>query len=117
MHADKDGNLAVVAVMFSEGAANPLLASLWKAMPAKEGEKKALADPLSAMQMLPAQRHYYRFTELSDDAALLRGRSLAGDSGAARPRSKAQIDEFTKAMGHPNNRPVQPLNARQVLSQ
>jgi carbonic anhydrase len=71
VHADKDGNLAVVAVMFSEGAANPLLASLWKTMPAKEGEKKALADPLSAMQMLPAQRlHGYR---LSDDAALLQG--------------------------------------------
>src|SRR6185436_1741974 len=54
VHADKDGNLAVVAVMFNEGAANPLLSSLWKMMPAKEGEKKGLPDSLSAMQMLPA---------------------------------------------------------------
>jgi carbonic anhydrase len=31
--------------------------------------------------------------------------------------SKAQIDAFTKAVGFPNNRPLQALNARQVLSQ
>ena len=30
VHADKDGNLAVVAVMFQEGAANALLRKLWE---------------------------------------------------------------------------------------
>jgi carbonic anhydrase len=31
--------------------------------------------------------------------------------------SKAQVAAFTKAMGHPNNRPVQPINSRQVILQ
>jgi carbonic anhydrase len=30
--------------------------------------------------------------------------------------SKAQLQAFSKTMGFANNRPVQPLNARQVLS-
>ena len=29
--------------------------------------------------------------------------------------SKAQIDAFRQAVGYPNNRPVQPVNARVVL--
>jgi carbonic anhydrase len=42
VHADKDGNLAVVAVMFQEGAANTLLTRLWEKMLDKAGEKSAL---------------------------------------------------------------------------
>ena len=116
VHADKDGNLAVVAVMFNEGAANPLLASLWKMMPAKEGEKKGLPDSLSAMQMLPAERHYYMFTGSLTTPPCSEGvRWLVIQKPVT--ASKPQIAEFTKAMGHPNNRPVQPLNERQVLRQ
>jgi carbonic anhydrase len=61
VHADKDGNLAVVAVMFQEGAANPLLAKLWEKMPGKAGDKSALPQGLSVVQMLPKDRDYYRY--------------------------------------------------------
>jgi len=116
VHADKDGNLAVVAVMFSEGPANPLLASLWKRLPNKEGEKNALPSPLSALQMLPAERHYYRFTGSLTTPPCSEGvRWLVIQKPAT--ASKAQLDAFTEAVGFANNRPVQPLNARQVLSQ
>jgi carbonic anhydrase len=33
VHADKGGNIAVVAVLFQEGAANTLLTKLWERMP------------------------------------------------------------------------------------
>lgn len=116
VHADKDGNLAVVAVMFSAGPANPFIASLWKMMPAKEGEKKALAEPLSALEMLPAERHYYRFTGSLTTPPCSEGvRWLVIQEPVS--ASKAQIAAVAKAIGFPNNRPVQPLNARQVLSQ
>ncbi len=116
VHADKDGNLAVVAVMFSAGSANPFIASLWKMMPAKEGEKKSLAEPLSALEMLPAERHYYRFTGSLTTPPCSEGvRWLVIQEPVS--ASKAQISAFAKAIGFPNNRPVQPLNARQVLSQ
>ena len=61
VHADKDGNLAVVAVMFQEGAAHTLLAKLWEKMPNKAGEKSALPTGLSVSQLLPKGRDYYRF--------------------------------------------------------
>lgn len=116
VHADKDGNLAVVAVMFREGAANPLLTSLWKMMPGKEGEKKALARPLNALQMLPAERHYYLFTGSLTTPPCSEGvRWLVIQK--AMTASRTQIDAFARAVGVPNNRPVQPLNARQVLTQ
>jgi len=115
VHADKDGKLAVVAVMFSEGAANPLLATLWKTIPAKEGDKKALADRRSALEMLPAARDYYEFPGSLTTPPCSEGvlwLVLKQPASA----SKAQVDAFTKTMGFANNRPIQPLNARQVLA-
>ena len=61
VHADKDGNLAVVAVMFQEGAANTLLARLGEKIPNKAGEKSMLPTGLSVTRLLPNERHYYRF--------------------------------------------------------
>ena len=118
VHADKDGNLAVIGVMFTEGAPNPILASLLQLMPGKEGEHKALTDLQSSLQMLPVepQHHYYRFTGSLTTPPCSEGvRWLVLQKPAA--ASRAQIDAIAKAAHAPNNRPVQPLNARKVISQ
>jgi carbonic anhydrase len=115
VHADKDGKLAVVAVMFSEGAANPLLAALWKTMPASEGDKKALAESGNALQLLPAERDYLQFTGSLTTPPCSEGVLWLVIQKPA-TASKAQLEAFSKTMGFANNRPVQPLNARQVLS-
>jgi carbonic anhydrase len=66
--------------------------------------------------MLPAERHYYRFTGSLTTPPCSEGvRWLVVQKPVT--ASKAQIDAFTKAVGFPNNRPLQALNARQVLSQ
>jgi|KBSMisStaDraftv2_1062788.scaffolds.fasta_scaffold65882_3 carbonic anhydrase len=116
VHQDKDGKLAVVAIMFRDGAANPLIASLWKQMPAKEGEKHALAAPLNAVELLPAERHYYRFEGSLTTPPCSEGVSWLVVTTPV-SASKAQVATFAKAMGHANNRPVQPLNSRAVLLQ
>ena len=114
VHADKDGNLAVVAVMFTEGAANPFIASLWKQMPNKAGDKNTLVSPVSVLEMLPAERSYYRFEGSLTTPPCSEGvRWLVVKKPVT--ASKAQIDAFTKAVGFANNRPVQPLNDRKVL--
>jgi len=116
VHEDQDGNLAVIAVMFREGPANPFIASLWKAIPAREGEKNSLSEPLSVLRMLPRERHYYLFTGSLTTPPCSEGvRWLLLQK--AMTASKAQIDAFAQAVGFANNRPVQPLNARQVVSQ
>jgi carbonic anhydrase len=114
VHQDKDGNLAVVAVMYQEGAANPLLAKLWGAMPAKAGEKKALPAGLSAASLLPADRDYYRFNGSLTTPPCSEGVWWLVMKKAA-TASKAQIEQFSKTVGFANNRPIQPVNARPVL--
>jgi carbonic anhydrase len=114
VHADKDGNLAVVAVMFEQTRNSPLLSPLWMKMPDNAGDRNALPKMYDVSAMLPSDRDYYRFdgsltTPPCSEGVLwfvLKQPSIA---------SKPQIDRFTEVMGHPNNRPVQPLNARQVL--
>jgi carbonic anhydrase len=45
VHQDVAGKLAVVGVNFAEGSPNSFVASLWKYLPAKKGEKVAKAVP------------------------------------------------------------------------
>jgi carbonic anhydrase len=114
VHSDKDGNLAVVAVMFQDGAANPLLAKLWEKMPARAGEKADLPAGVSAAQLLPANRDYYRF-----NGSLTTPPCSEGVWWLVMKQhptvSKAQVEQFSKTMGFANNRPIQPVNARPVL--
>jgi carbonic anhydrase len=114
VHADKDGNLAVVAVMFQEGAANPLLTKLWDKMPSKAGDKNPLPTGLSVTQLLPAERDYYRFDGSLTTPPCSEGVVWVVIKKTA-TASKAQIEQFSKVLGHPNNRPIQPVNARTVL--
>jgi carbonic anhydrase len=114
VHADKEGNLAVVALFFSEGAANPFLAKLWDKMPGKKDDKSALGAGLNVLSLLPADRDYYRFNGSLTTPPCTEGvRWLVMKKAAT--ISKAQVDQFVKAVGHTNNRPVQPVNARPVL--
>jgi carbonic anhydrase len=116
VHADKDGHLAVVGVMFTEGASNPVLAAMSKLIPGAEGEHHALTSLQDAIQMLPTDRHYYRFTGSLTTPPCTEGvRWLVLQKPST--ASKAQIDAIAKAAGFPNNRPVQPLNKRQVVFQ
>lgn len=114
VHADKEGNLAVVAVMFVEGAANPLLGKLWGAMPAKPGEKAALPQGLSATGLLPANREHYRF-----NGSLTTPPCSEGVWWLVMKHhptvSKAQVEQFSNTLGFANNRPIQPVFARPVL--
>ncbi len=114
VHADKDGNLAVVAVMVTEGKANKSLEKEWAQMPKKEGEKSALSSNISPLGILPSNREYYRF-----DGSLTTPPCSEGVRWLVMKHpisaSKAQIEQFAHVMHHPNNRPVQAVNARLVL--
>ncbi|MDX7876974.1 carbonic anhydrase family protein [Aeromonas veronii] len=114
VHVSDKGEIAVVAVMFEAGKANPALAAAWSALPAKVGEIRTLKAPLSAEQLLPESRDYYRFSgSLSTPPCSEGVRWLVMKQPVE--VSQAQIDAFKAVMHHPNNRPVQPLNGRVVL--
>ncbi|MCC6208451.1 MAG: carbonic anhydrase family protein [Gammaproteobacteria bacterium] len=114
VHADKDGNLAVVAVMFEPGAANEVMEQAWKVMPEKAGGKSALGTKVSAEGLLPAQRDYYQFNGSLTTPPCSEGvRWLVMKE--AMTASEAQIEHFSHVMHHPTNRPLQPVFARPVL--
>jgi len=113
VHADKDGNLAVVSVLFELGRANPAVSAAWGQMPKAEG-KAALPAKVSANALLPTNRDYYRY-----DGSLTTPPCSEGVRWVVMKRpmtiSKEQLEAFKTTLGFDNNRPVQPVNARTVL--
>ncbi len=115
VHLDKDGNIAVVAVMFVEGAENKDLAKIWKVMPKKEGKAELKADDIAA-NLIPEKQHYYRF-----NGSLTTPPCTEGVRWVVLEKpltvSKEQVKAFRDIMGHPNNRPIQPLKARIIVEE
>jgi carbonic anhydrase len=114
VHKDTDGNLAVLALMYTEGAKNHELEKAWKSMPHEAGEKADLSPAVSAKALLPRRLDYFRFSGSLTTPPCSEGvRWLVLKAHAT--ASKQQIEEFQRVMHHPNNRPLQPVNARVIL--
>lgn len=116
VHADEEGNLAVVAVMFMEGRTNQALQPAWAEMPEEAGEQYALASSVSAAGILPINRDYYRFNGSLTTPPCTEGvQWLVMKTPVS--VSQQQLQAFDDAMHHhhSNNRPIQPINARTVI--
>ncbi len=114
VHADAQGNLAVLALMFEEGQANGALAKVWAALPASPGPASPLPDAITPAALMPKSMDYYRFSGSLTTPPCTEGVRWLVLKTPARV-SKAQIEAFEHAVGHHNNRPVQPLNGRVVV--
>jgi carbonic anhydrase len=114
VHKDSDGNLLVIAVMYSEGAASDELAKAWRQMPAKAGERNSLSAAVNAHGLLPASLDYYRFS-----GSLTTPPCSEGVTWIVLKKTEAvsegQVAAFSQTLGHSNNRPVQPVNARIIV--
>lgn len=114
VHADKDGNLAVVAVMFKEGNENSGLKQAWSLMPEHAGENHQFSKQLSVNNILPNSREYYRFNGSLTTPPCSEGVRWLVMKNAITV-SKQQIDEFSGILHEPNNRPLQAVNSRSIL--
>lgn len=113
VHSDQDGHLAVVAVMFNVGAANPVLSQIWQ-QPLTSGEVSEMQNAVSAGGLLPAEQDYYRYNGSLTTPPCTEGvRWLVMKQPMT--LSQQQLSSFQNMLNGPNNRPVQPLNARQIL--
>jgi len=115
VHATKDGKLAVIAVMFEEGEANPILAKIWKKLPKLEEGTEAkcglTSDEVKAL--MPKNKDYYQFMG-----------SLTTPPCSEQVKwhvyktpltiSKEQVTQFFDVFGHTNNRPIQDTNKRVI---
>ncbi|MHB0775963.1 carbonic anhydrase [Halomonas sp. WWR20] len=113
VHADDDGNLAVIAVMFERGQEHAALADAWDQVPQQQGEALSLLEGIDATALLPDDRGYYRANGSLTTPPCTEGvRWLVMKQPVQ--ASRAQMDSLAEAVGHPNNRPLQPLNARVI---
>jgi len=114
VHADAQGNVLVVAVMFKEGEALTALNQVWAAMPSDAGPPRPLLNVVTPMAFLPKSRSYYRFSGSLTTPPCTEGvRWVVLETPVS--ASKSQIEAFEHAIKHHNNRPVQPLNGRVVI--
>ena len=114
VHRDDHGNLAVVAVMLSEGRRNAALARLWAKLPERPGERARLSVPMKASELLPKRREYYRYAGSLTTPPCSEGVLWLVLKDPV-PVSSEQVAAFKGVLEEPNNRPLQPLNARAVL--
>ena len=114
VHQDDKGKLAVVAVMIDRGDTNALLTKAWARVPEEVGEKAELASAVSAEDLLPSNREYYRFNGSLTTPPCTEGVLWLVMKHPINA-STSQIDQFAHVVHHPNNRPVQALNNRVVF--
>jgi carbonic anhydrase len=115
VHATKNGDLAVVAVMFEEGEENPILAKIWSKFPLDENKKTSIKLTYDDIkQIMPTNKEYYKFMG-----------SLTTPPCSENVKwnvfktpmtiSKQQVKQFFDIFGHSNNRPLQDTNKREIL--
>ena len=114
VHANRDGKLAVVAVLLEKGEDNPLIHELWNNMPREKDKEELLNNiQINAGALLPADRGYYTFSgslttpPCSEDVTwyVLKHPVTV---------SSAEIEQFSKLYRN-DARPTQPLYDRVVL--
>ncbi|WP_394143104.1 carbonic anhydrase [Vibrio atypicus] len=112
VHADEQGNLAVVAVFFKLGESNSTLAKLLQNIPSKD-QNIAIKVPFDANALIPRDKEYYRFSGSLTTPPCSEGvRWLVFKD--VQSISPEQVKQFANVMGE-NNRPIQALNARVIL--
>ncbi len=112
VHAASDGDLAVVGVLFEEGAANPALDPIWATAPIKEGEARINAQ-IDPYRFLPPVVGVYRYEgslTTPPCSETVHWTVMATPATA----SASQLAAFASLFPW-NARPVQPLNRRYVL--
>ena len=114
VHADADGNLAVVALLVEQGDGNEALSRVWTSMPGEEGDKQPIAPAFAATDLLPGNRDYYRYEGSLTTPPCSEGvRWLLMKQPVT--ASAEQIAKLAGTLGRANNRPVQPIGARVIL--
>lgn len=114
VHADKAGNLAVIAILYDHGEHNNELEKAWEYMSASSGDKHMLPNKINASKLFPEKHAYYRFNGSLTTPPCSEGVRwfVMKDINNA---SQRQVRKFISVIPHDNNRPLQAINAREVI--
>lgn len=114
VHESEDGTLAVIGVLIKSGSTNAAFDSFWHLMLSVADESEQVTGVvLNALDLLPDTKRTYRY-----DGSLTTPPCSEGVKWLVMTTpiemSESQIAAF-KAIFDGNNRPVQPLNGRELL--
>ena len=114
VHESEEGSLAVIGGLIKSGSINTVFNSFWHYLPSVSGESRQINEViLNAFDLLPSTKHTYRYNgslttpPCSEDVKWFVLTTPI-------EMSQSQIAAF-KAIMSGNNRPVQPLNGRELL--
>ena len=114
VHADAQGNLAVVAVLLQAGAENQLARQLWSAVPAEKDKEVVREDiQIDVNGILPAEKGYYTFQGSLTTPPCSEGVTwfVLKQPATISPTGVAQ---FSHLYRH-DARPTQPVYGREIL--
>ncbi len=114
VHKSEDGTLAVIGVLIKSGGINTAFNPFWNYLPSTTGESKQIKDViLNAYDLLPIRKHTYRYNGSLTTPPCSEGVKWFVLTTPIE-MSHSQIAAF-KSIMFGNNRPVQPLNGRELL--
>lgn len=114
VHADEQGNIAVVAVLIKTGAENSLIDELWSDVPTEKEQEERLENvQINAKALLPEDRSYYTFTGSLTTPPCTENVTWFVLKHPVTV-SAAEIKRFEKLYRH-NARPPEPLYDRVVM--
>ena len=114
VHKSEDGTLAVIGVLIEAGSTNSAFAPFWDYLPSTSDESKQIKEViLNASNLLPSTKHTYRYIgSLTTPPCSEEVKWFVLTTPVE--MSQSQIAAF-KTILFGNNRPVQPLNDRELL--
>jgi len=115
VHESAAGELAVIAVLYAAGPAHAVFDRFLARLPLRRGESSSLEEPVWAVDFMPSNPVYYRYNGSRTTPPYTEGVRLLvmRETPTVAP---AQTEILRRALGGTNNRLLQPLNARRVLS-
>ena len=113
VHADAEGHLVVIAVLFELGNANSLIETLWENIPAVKEKPHDSSISIQAQDLIPSERSYFTYAGSLTTPPCSEGVSwyVLNSHTTISPQ---QLTAFAKI--YPMNaRPIQPTNGREIL--
>jgi carbonic anhydrase len=111
VHANENGDLAVLGILFEEGEENDLLNHLDSFRPP---DMAPYTEPIDYNELFTSRDEYFRYSGSLTTPPCSEGVLWTVFKNPL-IASKEQIERFHNTMGSDTNRPVQPHNARTIL--
>ncbi len=112
VHKSNRGKLAVIGVLFDIGAENINLDDIWANLPEKAKQKRSVGKKINVIDLMPNSKSYYAYFGSLTTPPCSEGVKW---SVLRTPLeiSEQQVSKIESIIGQ-NNRPVQPLNDREL---